>query len=541
MARHRPHHLGGGSRGGGGGGSNHNPNANHAHIRCPHCDISKPRPRFPKSALKLYDKKVARGDDPATIKTICWDCINNPDKSSTLVDARPQTPAQPVPRGRCADCLVEYPLTTKYFLKVDIRIDKEGSRSCFSCRKKQVEDRDELVHSPVGFGSPEDNDPVLPDGEQEDDELFHTKFEDLATEKRDEIEAAGNQYGNLLAKLVNTSAFERRRRARPSIEMVIERQRQAYLELANRFRQGSWEQYDEYKTSLVTSSREDIHPDMIRDYENLFLPTIHALTQARSRHNTPVIKRSGSTSSEAEDDDNEWIDDDSDNESDSDENDPDAARLRALLELRRLPEPQRHEREELYRHLERTRMRFGSAEERERQRTKQLAQENANALAERLQSSLNLTENNFSLHPRYQHRQWTIARNATAAFEALQRSRSNGVIEGSSSTAISPASLSTLTLTPSTPGESSIRFAASGSGAATLNISSRPGSSTPIASSSHFTSDPIAAAASPAKKPRIVRETPVDPRRAMIEERCRLLRQEQEARGQVKQEPTQKP
>ena len=263
MARHKQSHYAyGNGRGrsgwGGGGGSNASGPRNsqadsilHQSMRCTHCGVSRPGVRFPKSVRTKYAKRVARGDDPASIKLICFDCCPNPNDANTNAGASAAQPPPPPPppqpdqvrRGRCVECRVEYPLIRKFFTKVDIRIDAENRRVCYACRNRT--EMDDAIDDAVAQGMEvvaeddpnqqvdvnTDPDQIKPYGSDDEDDYAApaTTWEELPADQQADVLRAGNDFGNLSTKVVLALTLaQRRRRLRfvPSRELLRRHQEQ---------------------------------------------------------------------------------------------------------------------------------------------------------------------------------------------------------------------------------------------------------------------------------------------------------------------------
>ncbi len=163
-------------------------------------------------------KKVAAGNDPASVKAICFDCCNHPPSNvqDSSAPRHPIAPAAPQaePRGRCVTCRVEYPLTDKFFTIGDIRITRDQSRTCYKCRREsKLREVTESLAIQEGWedAAPEE-DGIFNEPPSEDDEAPITKYEDLAPEAQEEARAAGRQFERLVtARYLTTSRVVRER------------------------------------------------------------------------------------------------------------------------------------------------------------------------------------------------------------------------------------------------------------------------------------------------------------------------------------------
>ncbi|SPO26132.1 uncharacterized protein UTRI_02408 [Ustilago trichophora] len=187
-------------------------------------------------------KRLSRGDDPATIKAICFGCCNGPVDGPTIDSpaiTRPLPPPPPPPppqqqqhapkmqpdqlrRGRCIECRIDYPLVRKFFTKYDIRLDGEDRRICYSCRTKQG--TDEAIEDAVANGFDVDVDGG--DGSLQE---AHTLAQDRTIQN---TLLAAEDFANLNTKTILAMQLaERRRRLRfvPSRELI----RQHHLRLAD--------------------------------------------------------------------------------------------------------------------------------------------------------------------------------------------------------------------------------------------------------------------------------------------------------------------
>lgn len=228
---HRPYPYGGG-RGGGGhrAGDGHAPQL----IRCSHCTTSYPRHRFPKKGLIKYDKRLARGDAPSSIRVICFDCCERPPGSITAAGSGssstaahssgsgnikplalasiPHTTAAPglgpgpaaERRGCCTVCRVEYPLTVRYFPRGDTRIQAMESRRrvCFPCRTRQRLEQaidDAVPDSFVEQAESEEEAIYVSESEDNDEEDSGpiARIEDASKEKQLEAAKARKEYSRV--------------------------------------------------------------------------------------------------------------------------------------------------------------------------------------------------------------------------------------------------------------------------------------------------------------------------------------------------------
>lgn len=291
--RHRPYHYGGGGGGGRGGrswgeasGSSRVKSENDT-IRCSHCDVSLPRYRFPKSVLVRYDKKIARADNPKTVQAICHHCCEAPNvaapsapvkaENRMVIQAAPPASLTPVRRGCCTECRIEYPLTRQYFTKVDIRIDAEDHRVCFTCRSKeavfddgydvkQASGEEEAIH--VEESDDEDANIVMP----------VARIEDQNEVVQQRARQAGRDYGYLVHKLLSARSLVSMRRMRgrfvPSRLLLEQQRRQAVRDQQNHIARMSAVDLTIRDASLartreLLSDNENIHPDADFVY-NLF-------------------------------------------------------------------------------------------------------------------------------------------------------------------------------------------------------------------------------------------------------------------------------
>ncbi|KAJ9475082.1 Verprolin [Pseudozyma hubeiensis] len=234
MVRHtrRPHPYGGGR----GRGESHGGTGNASHlVQCHHCNISHPRHRFPKKVLVKYDKRLARGDAPSSIRVICFDCCQRPpgsiaaagpgsSSSSTaahssdsgnikpLAAPTPHTTAArglgPGPRaerrGCCTVCRVEYPLTVSHFPRGDLRVQamESGRRVCFPCRTKQCLEQaidDAVPDSFVEQAESEEEAIYVSESEDngEEDSAPIARIEDASKEKQLEAAKARKEYSRV--------------------------------------------------------------------------------------------------------------------------------------------------------------------------------------------------------------------------------------------------------------------------------------------------------------------------------------------------------
>ncbi|KAJ1020675.1 hypothetical protein NDA16_004068 [Ustilago loliicola] len=457
-------------------------------IRCNHCDVQRPRVRFYKTVVEKDDKKLARGQDPASIKAVCRDCCNTPQSSSALTDTRPAPPPpQAVPtRGRCTCCLTEYPLTTQFFIKWDTRIDAPD-RTCFPCKNNQVLD-DVIVPDgyEIEFDDPADEMIMPYDSDHEDrQEALYTEFEDLDDDAKRRAEKARVEFSNLTTKLSNSLQLAQRRRRlrfRPVIEQLRDRELHDSLQrllLENNLQES---EFDRLQTTTVTRrdmDEIDVEPEfptMVQRWRAIARTVVNDLIESSA---TDSNQRSASHSS-----------DDQDNEEDR--------QAQEHLEFLRLPD---HDRAEFLRSR-----RISNTVKTERQRfaeihsgyAEQVAQSETERLSDLIDRSLAISETAWLSHRRL------VPSFHVAAFG--QKFLNDRAYTRASSTSIINANTGTVT-------------AASTSAAASTSV---------LASASTFGSTstptpngfPASAKPQPVKRPRVInRETPVDPRRALFAHR----------------------
>ncbi|GAC93027.1 verprolin [Pseudozyma hubeiensis SY62] len=229
---HRPYPYGGGRGRGESYGGNGTGNAGHL-LLCHHCNTSHPRHRFPKRVLTKYDKRLARGDTPSSIKMICFDCcerspgsiaatVSGSSSSSTaspfsgsgnikpLAPTRHTTAAHgpgPSPaaerRGCCTVCRVEYPLTVTYFPRGNTRVQAMESRRrvCFPCRTRQHLEQAIDDNTPDNFveraESEEEAIYVSESDDNSEEEAPITRIEDTSVEKQLEAARARKEYSRV--------------------------------------------------------------------------------------------------------------------------------------------------------------------------------------------------------------------------------------------------------------------------------------------------------------------------------------------------------
>ncbi|SJX62295.1 uncharacterized protein SRS1_13142 [Sporisorium reilianum f. sp. reilianum] len=253
MARHkhRPHGYGP-ARGGG----HHHPSTSSQSIRCKHCDVVQSAGRFPKSALSKYHKRLARGDDPASINIICWTCCQNPTAPAASAlnsnSAAAAGPSQPRPRAldvpappsqldsrvSCSKCGIDYPRSIEYFALADLKLSATG-RCCFSCRVKQGVSAaiDDMV--PDGYALEEEEDDeddqihvdVSSEDEDNEQQLLPRRIEDLDEVKRAEARRARTDFNNLSTmKGFSRTLVERRRVRFVPCRILLRQQRQQRIQ-----------------------------------------------------------------------------------------------------------------------------------------------------------------------------------------------------------------------------------------------------------------------------------------------------------------------
>lgn len=134
---------------------------------------------------------------------------------------------QTEPRARCTNCLVEYPLTRRFFLRVDCKRDADR-RTCLPCRTGAIVDETELRLLRDEHQEDHGDDVILPE-DLADDERLHRDFEDLGAEERRSKLHASRQFGGLVIKHLSAtklaeSRLRFRRRVRPASELMLERE-----------------------------------------------------------------------------------------------------------------------------------------------------------------------------------------------------------------------------------------------------------------------------------------------------------------------------
>lgn len=228
MARHNHAHARDARAGGGHGGDRPR------QVLCSHCNVAQPLFRFPKSVQKKYEKRIQRGEDPATIKLICFRCCNDPPAASasasgsggpgmdTRKDLKPKQTTVPERRGRCNKCWVDHPLTTAYFTKADTHINAVDRRVCFTCRREQalleaVDNDADADYMDVGQ---DDTFRVIEKGDDDDhdddyDDRQHgfpvLRIEDQDDHARAKAADAAKEYARLTTKHVNALRLARKR------------------------------------------------------------------------------------------------------------------------------------------------------------------------------------------------------------------------------------------------------------------------------------------------------------------------------------------
>lgn len=475
-------------------------------ILCNHCDVKRPRFRFPKVVIERYEKKLARGEDPASIRSICRDCCKpETSASGALANDRP-APPRLAPfdpgRGRCTRCLTEYPLTTKFFTKRDTRLNAPN-RTCFTCKNNEVLDD---VEAPDGYEIEfDDIDPDEPIhlydiDHDEREEAMHRNFEDLDEQAKKEAERARIEFGNLTIKISDALQLAQRRRRlrfRPVIERLRDQQLQDTLQQLTYENNLPESDFDRLQTTTVTRrDQEEINvepefPNVIQRWRAIARTVISDLVQAEASH-------SASTASDDQDDDEE------------------DRKAEEHLEYLRLPD---HEREEFLRNRQ-----VSNAVKSERQRyvevytgnAEQVAHSETERLADLIDRSLAISETALHSHRRL------IPTFDVAAFS--QRFLNDRASARASSAPSTSFTVNTgLAVAASTSAAASISAAASTS---TSGSSSTPASRPSLGSASP----------QPTKRPRVVqRETPVDPRRALFAHRY------PQAQNNAQTNPTQQP
>ncbi|PWY99848.1 hypothetical protein BCV70DRAFT_113722 [Testicularia cyperi] len=247
----------------------HDPRDREQTIKCDYCLTEKLRKDFHFAVLKKYDKRTSEGK---AVKAICKPCClpgavpkregseagsgagpsslpaSNPHESSgstQSIAGGSKMAAQPAPpppnrpsHGLCIQCHVNYPLNDTFFLKVDQRQRHADRRVCVNCRTAQgITDeilRDDELDESMMFDE-HAVDVILPDGEQDEDELPRVvDLNDKAAQMA--ARAARQAFSSLVSRTLSASRLARRRRRLFSgMQMLRRRQQQELDELLGAF------------------------------------------------------------------------------------------------------------------------------------------------------------------------------------------------------------------------------------------------------------------------------------------------------------------